>query len=404
MWKENPLKRMLRNRLVSLWFSIGLLMAPVAPAQSSQLAATPPMGWNSWNHFAGKVTDADVRAAADALVSSGMRDAGYIYVNIDDTWQGQRDANGVIHPNSKFPDMKALADYVHSKGLKLGIYSSPGPKTCAGYEGSYGHEEQDAKTYAEWGIDYLKYDLCSFTRLMKQQTGDEHSEKAFEMQKAAYEKMHKALVATGRPIVYSLCQYGWNDVWKWGPEVGGNLWRTTGDINDHYSRMEEIGFSQAGLAKYAGPGHWNDPDMLEVGNGGMTDDEYRQHMSLWVILAAPLLAGNDLSKMSPETLAILTNKDVIAVDQDKLGKQGDRVWAEGPTEIWAKPLSGGAKAVALFNRAPDPKPITLKLSEVGFSSNAKMRDLWAGKDVTATNGSYTVMLPKHGVVLLRISK
>jgi len=396
---------MFRNRIAPLVCSLGLLAASVAGvAQSSQLAATPPMGWNSWNHFASKVTDADVRAAADAMVSSGMRDAGYIYVNIDDTWEGERDASGVLHTNSKFPDMKALADYVHSKGMKLGIYSGPGPKTCAKYEGSYGHEEQDAKMYAAWGIDYLKYDLCSFSQLMKQQAGDEHSEKAFEMQKAAYEKMHKALVATGRPIVYSLCQYGWNDVWKWGPEVGGNLWRTTGDINDHYNRMEQIGFSQAGLAKYAGPGHWNDPDMLEVGNGGMTDDEYRQHMTLWVILAAPLLAGNDLSKMSPETLAILTNKDVVAVDQDKLGKQGDRVWAEGPTEIWAKPLSGGAKAVALFNRAPDPKSITLKLSEVGFGANAKMRDLWTGKDVTATNGSYTVLIPKHGTVLLKVSK
>jgi alpha-galactosidase len=389
----------------SLLLSLGLLVASAArTAQSSQLAASPPMGWNSWNHFAGKVTDADVRAAADALVSSGMRDAGYIYVNIDDTWEGERDANGVIQTNKKFPDMKALADYVHSKGLKLGIYSSPGPKTCAKYEGSYGHEEQDAKSYAAWGIDYLKYDLCGFRDIMKKEAGEVYGVKAFAMQKSAYEKMHKALVATGRPIVYSLCQYGWNDVWKWGPEVGGNLWRTTGDINDHYDRMEQIGFSQAGLSKYAGPGHWNDPDMLEVGNGGMTDDEYRQHMSLWVILAAPLLAGNDLSKMSPETLAILTNKDVIAVDQDKLGKQGDRVWAEGPTEIWAKPLSGGAKAVALFNRAPDPKSITLKLSDVGFGSNAKMSDLWTGKDVTATNGSYTVLIPKHGVVLLRVSK
>jgi alpha-galactosidase len=345
-----------------------------------------------------------VRAAADALVSSGMRDAGYIYVNIDDTWEGERDASGVLHTNSKFPDMKALADYVHSKGLKLGIYSGPGPKTCGGYAGSYGHEEQDAKMYASWGIDYLKYDLCSFTQLMKKETGDEHSDKAFAMQKAAYEKMHKALLATGRPIVYSLCQYGWNDVWKWGPEVGGNLWRTTGDISDHYNRMEQIGFSQAGLAKYAGPGHWNDPDMLEVGNGGMTGDEYRQHMTLWVILAAPLLAGNDLSKMSPETLAILTNKDVVAVDQDKLGKQGDRVWAEGPKEIWAKPLSGGDKAVALFNRAPEPKSITLKLSDVGFGPNAKLRDLWKGQNVTATNGSYTVLIPKHAAVLLRVSQ
>jgi len=396
---------MLKNKIASLVCGMGLLAAPTwMLAQSSQIAATPPMGWNSWNHFAERVTDADVRAAADALVSSGMRDAGYIYVNIDDTWEGQRDANGVIHTNSKFPDMKALADYVHSKGLKLGIYSSPGPKTCAGYEGSYGHEEQDAKTYAAWGIDYLKYDLCSFIEIMKKETGDPHSEKAFEMQKAAYEKMHKALEATGRPIVFSLCQYGWNDVWKWGPEVGGNLWRTTGDISDRYSRMAEIGFSQAGLSKYAGPGHWNDPDMLEVGNGGMKTEEYRTHMSLWAILAAPLLAGNDLSKMSKETLDILTNKEVIAVDQDKLGKQGDRVWEEGPKEIWAKPLSGGAKAVGLFNRADSPRNITLQLKDVGFSSNAKLRDLWKHEDVTARNGSYSVLVPGHGVVMLKISQ
>jgi alpha-galactosidase len=375
--------------------------ASTLPAQT--LAATPPMGWNSWNHFAAKVSDADVRAAADALVSSGMRDAGYIYVNIDDTWQAGRDAQGNILTNSRFPNMKALADYVHSKGLKIGIYSSPGPTTCAKYEGSYGHEEQDAKTYAAWGIDYLKYDLCGFRGIMDKEAAN-NPEKAFAMQKAAYEKMHRAILATGRPIVFSLCQYGWNKVWEWGPEVGCNLWRTTGDINDHYSRMEQIGFSQAGLAKYAGPGHWNDPDMLEVGNGGMTTDEYRQHMSLWVILAAPLLAGNDLSKMTPETLEILTNKEVVAVDQDPLGKQGDRVSAVGPNEIWAKPLSGGAKAVGLFNRAETPLPMTLHLSEVGFSAGAKVRDLWTHKDVTLTGGSYTVLVPRHGVVLLKVSR
>ncbi len=350
------------------------------------------MGWNSWNHFAEKVNDADVRAAADALVSSGMRDAGYIYVNIDDTWQGERDASGVIHANSKFPDMKALSDYVHSRGLKIGIYSSPGPKTCAGYAGSYGHEEQDAKTYTEWGMDYLKYDLCSFGELMKKESGGD-PQKAFAMQKAAYEKMHKALVSTGRPIVYSLCQYGWNNVWEWGTEVGGNLWRTTGDINDTYSRMAEIGFSQAGLAKYAGPGHWNDPDMLEVGNGGMTEDQYRTHMTLWVILAAPLLAGNDLSKMSPATLAMLTNKEVIAVDQDPLGKQGDRVSAVGPTEIWSKPLSNGAQAVALFNRSETEKSISFRPRDIGFAKSFKLRDLWQGREVTAAGDTYTATVP-----------
>jgi alpha-galactosidase len=394
---------MFRHRhFYSIVGTVVISLTLFASAQSN-IAATPPMGWNSWNHFAADVNDADVRAAADALVSSGMRDAGYVYVNIDDTWEGQRNAQGEIQTNSKFPDMKALADYVHSKGLKLGIYSSPGPKTCAGYEGSYDHEEQDAKKYASWGIDYLKYDLCSFRGILdKESDGD--PQKAFAIQKAAYEKMHKALESTGRPIVFSLCQYGWNDVWKWGPEVGGNLWRTTGDIKDNYARMSEIGFSQAGLAKYAGPGHWNDPDMLEVGNGGMTQDEYRTHMTLWTILAAPLLAGNDLSKMTPETLALLTNKEVIAVDQDPLGKQGDRVWAEGPEEIWAKPLSGGAKAVGLFNRADTPRTISLNLSMVSFGNEAKLRDLWAHKQVEAANGVYTVVVPPQGAVMLRVSR
>jgi len=383
--------------------ALAILVTAYIPASAQTIAATPPMGWNSWNHFAEKVNDADVRAAADALVSSGMRDAGYIYVNIDDTWQGERDASGVIHANSRFPDMKALSDYVHSRGLKIGIYSSPGPKTCAGYAGSYGHEEQDAKTYAEWGMDYLKYDLCSFGELIKKESGGD-PQKAFAMQKAAYEKMHKALVATGRPIVYSLCQYGWNNVWEWGTEVGGNLWRTTGDINDTYSRMVEIGFSQAGLAKYAGPGHWNDPDMLEVGNGGMTEDQYRTHMTLWVILAAPLLAGNDLSKMSPPTLAMLTNKEVIAVDQDPLGKQGDRVSAVGPTEIWSKPLSNGAQAVALFNRSETEKSISFRPRDIGFAKSFKLRDLWQGREVTATGDTYTATVPAYGAVLLKVSR
>jgi alpha-galactosidase len=370
-------------------------------AFAQNVAATPPMGWNSWNHFADKVTDADVRAAADALVSSGMRDAGYIYVNIDDTWEAGRDANGNIQSNKKFPDMKALADYVHSKGLKLGIYSSPGPKTCAGYEGSYGHEEQDAKTYAAWGIDYLKYDQCGLVDVMDKEAGGDRL-KAFAIDKAAYEKMHKALVATGRPIVYSFSQAGWFDVWTWAAEAGGNAWRTTGDIHDNYARMESIGFSQAGLAKYASPGHWNDPDMLEVGNGGMSADEYRMHMALWAILAAPLLAGNDLSKMSPETLSILTNKNVIAVDQDALGKQGDRLWAIGPYEVWAKPLSGGAKAIALFNRGELASPMTVRLKDIGFAQGAKLRDLWKDTAVEAKNGQVTALVPSHGVLLLKV--
>ena len=212
------------------------------------LAAAPPMGWNSWNHFAGNVTDADVRAAADAIVSSGMRDAGYLYVNIDDTWQAERDSNGVIHPNSRFPDMKALADYIHSKGLKFGIYSSPGLKTCGGFAGSYGHEEQDAKTYASWGVDYLKYDVCSFKSFAKKQSnGDEKAANA--MMQQAYLKMHEAMQATGRTMIFSLCEYGNPEVWHWGTKVGGNLWRTADDIRDTYMSMSQVGFLQAGLAK-----------------------------------------------------------------------------------------------------------------------------------------------------------
>jgi alpha-galactosidase len=380
-----------------------LFMSSTLFAQSTTLAATPPMGWNSWNLFAGRVNDADVRAAADAMISSGMKDAGYIYVNIDDTWQGERDAQGNIHANSKFPDMKALADYVHSKGLKIGIYSGPGEQTCAKYAGSLGHEAQDAKTYADWGFDYLKYDLCSYRQNMDQQAPNDPARRT-QMMKDAYEKMHKALLATGRPIVYSFCQYGWDAVWEWGPSLGANLWRTTGDINPTWDRMTLIGFSQAGLAKYAGPGHWNDPDMLEVGNGKLTQDENLTHMTLWALLAAPLLAGNDLSKMKPETTQILTNREVIAIDQDPLGKQGDRVSAVGPVEIWAKPLKSGAKAIGLFNRDDTALPITLKLSDVGFTAGAKARDVWQAKDLGKLQGTYTVTVPRHGVALLILTK
>ena len=384
------------------FFSISILLLNFSGfAQSvKKLAATPPMGWNSWNHFAAKIDDATMRAQADAIVSNGMRDAGYIYINIDDTWQGERDAQGFIHSNSKFPDMKALADYVHSKGLKLGIYSSPGAKTCAKYEGSYGHEEQDAQTYANWGIDYLKYDLCSFRENMKQA---ESPEAAHKMMVDAYTKMNLALQKTGRPIVFSLCQYGDDAVWKWGPSVGGNLWRTTGDISDKYARMAEIGFSQAGLSKFAGAGHWNDPDMLEVGNGGMTNDEYRTHMSLWVLLASPLLAGNDMAQASPETLSILTNREIIAIDQAPAGIQGDRVWAEGPAEIWMRPLSDGSKAVGLFNRHHAPLEIVLDFQQIGFKGKVRVRDVWAASDLGTLTKEYRATVPRHGVVLLKIS-
>jgi alpha-galactosidase len=358
-------------------------------AQGEGLARTPPMGWNSWNHFECKVTATDVRSAADAIAANGMKAAGYIYVNIDDCWQGKRDEKGVLHPNEKFPDMKGLADYVHNKGLKVGIYSSPGPKTCAGFEGSLGHEEQDARLYGEWGIDYLKYDYCSFQ-------GD------VEAQIAAYRKMHDALLKTGRPIVFSLCQYGMDRVWAWGPGVGGNLWRTTEDISDDYGRMAYIGFGQEGLDRFAGPGHWNDPDMLEIGNGKMTHDEYLTHMSLWCILAAPLLAGNDLSKMTAETLEILTNPEVVAVDQDQAGIQGYPVAQEGPLDVWVKPLWDGGKAVGLFNRGESAMPVTAHFRDIGIGDQANVRDLWAKRDLGVVQNRFTAVVPKHGVVLVKV--
>ncbi|MGC2752397.1 MAG: glycoside hydrolase family 27 protein [Candidatus Acidiferrum sp.] len=380
---------------------LSLMIVANVWAQTTTIAPTPPMGWNSWNHFADKIDDATVRAQADAMVSSGMRNAGYVYINIDDTWQGERDAQGVIHANSKFPDMKALADYVHGKGLKVGIYSSPGPKTCAGFVGSYGHEEQDAQTYAAWGMDYLKYDLCSFDDMMKQAGSPEAAHK---MMLDAYVKMHKALLKTGRPIVFSLCQYGADAVWRWGASVGGNSWRTTGDISDNYARMTEIGFEQAGLAKFAGPGHWNDPDMLEVGNGGMNLEEYRTHMSLWALLAAPLLAGNDLTTMKPETIALLTNKEVIAIDQDRLGKQADRVYTEGTEEIWARTLADGSRAVGIFNRFDWPQTIEVSFRELGYKGSVKARDIWADKDLGTLPAHYNARVPGHGVVLLHVSE
>lgn len=380
---------------------LALLIGPKVMAQTPSVAPTPPMGWNSWNHFAEKIDDATVRAQADAMVSSGMRDAGYIYINIDDTWEAERDAQGIIHANSKFPDMKALADYVHGKGLKLGIYSSPGPKTCAGFEGSYGHEGQDAQTYAAWGIDYLKYDLCSFDKIMEAAGSPEAAHK---LMLDAYTKMHNAFLKTGRPMVFSLCQYGADSVWRWGASVGGNAWRTTGDISDNYERMTDIGFGQAGLAKFAGPGHWNDPDMLEVGNGKMNAEEYRTHMSLWALLAAPLLAGNDLSTMKPETIAMLTNREVIAIDQDRLGKQADRVRAEGSQEIWARPLADGSKAVGVFNRFDWPQTIAVDFLELGFKGSVKARDIWAAKDLGTLPSKYVARVPGHGVVLLKVKQ
>ena len=382
--------------------------APSAGAQPSspQVAATPPMGWNSWNYFAERVTDKDIRAAADEIVATGMKDAGYIYINIDDTWEGERDASGELHTNSKFPDMKALADYVHSKGLKIGIYSGPGTKTCGGYAASLGHEEQDAKMYAAWGIDYLKYDLCSFIPDVMQKQAPHDEAAQMRLMHDAYAKMGKALQSTGRPIVYSLCQYGWDSPWEWAPALGGNSWRTTGDINAHWDRIYVLLEQQAGLEKYAGPGHWNDPDMLEVGNGKLTLAENRAHFSMWAMLASPLLAGNDLPNMKPEIKAILTNRDVIAIDQDALGQQASRIYADGEVEVWARHLSGGAMAVAILNAGSDrvsTHPFHLDLAKLGLHGAQQSKDLWTGQSVTLTQ-NMPITLPSHDVLLVRVAQ
>jgi alpha-galactosidase len=348
------------------------------------------MGWNSWNKFGDNIDDAIIRTQADAMVSSGMKAAGYQYVNIDEGWEGTRDAQGTLHPNKGFPDMKALAAYVHSKGLKIGIYSSPGPKACGGFEGSYGHEGQDAKMFASWDMDYLKYDWC--TAGTKYQR-DQYPE--------ALRKMGDALRRTGRPMVYSI--HGRGAVWQYSAAQGANLWRTTGDINDTYARMLAIGLGQAGLEKFAGPGHWNDPDMLEVGNGGMRDNEYRMHMSLWCLLAAPLMAGNNLTTMTPQTLAILTNPEVVAVDQDPAGIQGRIIMEEGPIMVMMKPMADGSKAVGFFNREQGVVNVSVKFSDIGLAETASVRDLWQKKDLGDFRGSFTADVPEHGIVFVRIN-
>lgn len=373
---------------------------------AERLANTPPMGWNSWNHFEDRVTDADVRAAAEALVATGMKDAGYTYVVIDDSWQGSRDARGILHPNSRFPDMKSLAEFIHSKGLKFGIYSSPGAKTCAKHEGSLGHEFQDARMYADWGVDFLKYDICSLFEEMERlrQAHPDTPEAPQDMMIAAFRKMGMALKATGRPIVYSLSEHGIDDPWKWAPALGANMWRTTADIDETYGRMVMIGFSQAGLAKYAGPGHWNDPDMLEIGNGDMSEDERKTHMSLWAILAAPLMAGNDLTRMSDSDKQILMNREVISIDQDTLGIEGSRLYQSGDVDVWAKPLEGHRVAVGMFNRGSRPRQVGVDLRQIGFLHGARIRDVWQGKDLGNYSERFTDTVPWHGVTLLIVSK
>ena len=362
------------------------------------------MGWNSWNKFGCNVNADMIKGMADAMVKSGMKDAGYQYIVIDDCWQVARDkdANIVADPK-RFPDgIKAVADYVHSLGLKFGIYSDAGSQTCAGRPGGLGHEYQDANKYALWGIDYLKYDWCHTT------TQDA---------KASYANIRNALDAAGRPIVLSICEWGSHQPWLWGAEVGGNLWRTTGDIQDRWTEKKEwkpgdccswgvvdIVDAEDAIYSYAGPGHWNDPDMLEVGNGGMTVTEYHSHFSLWALLAAPLMAGNDLRDMTPEIRDILTNREVIAVNQDPLGRQGRRVWKNGDLEVWSKPLAGGARALILFNRGSAEQQITAHWTDLYYPGNltASVRDLWQKQDLGKFIGKFSASVPSHGVVMVTV--
>jgi alpha-galactosidase len=371
---------------------------------SAGLALTPPMGFNTWNKFGCNVSDELVRSMADAMVKSGMKDAGYEYIVIDDCWQVSRDEKGNIVADAKrFPaGIKAVADYVHSLGLKFGIYSDAGLKTCEGRPGGLGHEFQDGLRYAAWGVDYLKYDWCNTTTQEAQ---------------ASYALIREALDASGRPIVLSICEWGKAKPWLWGRKVGGNLWRTTEDITDKWNDKVKwpdgsccafgvLGIldQQVGLESYAGPGHWNDPDMLEVGNGGMSATEYRSHFSLWAILAAPLMAGNDLRDMTSETRDILTNREVIGVDQDAMGREGERVWKAGDLEIWAKQQRDGSRAVVLLNRANTEQQIVLKWEQIGYPSHipATLRDLWAHRELGKFVGEFATPVAPHGVVMVTV--
>lgn len=371
--------------------SILVLLVPLRSARglTNDLALTPPMGWNSWNHFGCNIDESIIKSEADAMATNGMKAAGYQFINIDDCWQTNRNANGVIVADpTRFPGgIKALADYVHARGLKLGIYSDHGTATCQGKPGSYGYEYLDALTYAAWGVDYLKYDNCNVP------PGDNTN--------ADDAKMAEALQECGRPIVYSLCDWSFS---SWMPDCG-NLWRTTADIQDTFSSLVANLTGDSPMAFVAGPGRWNDPDMLEVGNGGMTAAQDQSQFSLWCILAAPLITGNDLTAMPPQTLAILTNAEVIAVDQDPAGEQGIQVAGTSLRQVWCKPLGTDfdTKAVAMFNLTSITSSMTMNWSNLGLQAGpATVRDLWAHSDLGMFTNSFTTTVPADGVVMLKV--
>jgi alpha-galactosidase len=384
------------------------------------IALTPPMGWNSWNCFATDVSQEKVKSAADAMVSSGLIDHGWTYVNVDDCWEvpanrpadQRRGPDGHILTNKKFPDMKAMADYIHSKGLRAGLYSSPGPSTCGGYTASYRHEMDDARQYAAWGFDYLKYDWCSYGDVEHKLNPKFNSGRDIADDQKPYVVMHDALAAQDRDILFSFCQYGMGDVWKWGASIGGNCWRTTGDITDTWGSMTANGFHEAGIGQYAGPGHWNDPDMLVVGNVGwgpalhptrLTPNEQYTHISLWCLCSAPLLIGCDMTKLDPFTLSLLTNDEVIAINQDPLGKEAQPIAKDNEGhEVWAKDLEDGSKAAGLFNRGEVAGDVTVNFADLKLTGSQTVRDLWRQKDITTGTEKFTASVPRHGVVLVRL--
>jgi alpha-galactosidase len=403
--------------------SLGTDSRPFKIICGSTLALTPHMGWNSWYVWENHVTDAIMRAAADAMVSSGMIDHGYQYVNIDDCWAVRpdakdpsllgeaRDARGMVNSNGRFPDMKALTDYIHDKGLKAGIYTSPGPYTCAGHVGAWRHEKLDADRFVEWGFDFLKYDWCSYSSVAK--------DKSLEELQKPYRLMSGILAAEPRDVVLNLCQYGMGDVWEWGASVGGNSWRTAGDLGGSFEGIPAALFrdgfdvySANELHKYAGPGHWNDPDYLLLGwlsdwKGGtaptpLTPNEQYTHVSLWALVAAPLIFSGDITRLDDFTLGLLANDDVIDVDQDPLGRPGRRVAQAGDVEIWVRDLEDGSKAVGLFNRGEGLAVVTAAWPEMGLEGPQRVRDLWRRKDLGSFEGSFSAYVARHGVVLVRL--
>ncbi len=389
---------------------------PLKIVAGDTIALTPPMGWSTWYMSYENISDALIRKQTEAMVSTGLADHGYTYINLDDGWNIKpgstdprrngpaRNADGSLRTNADFPDMKGLVDFVHARGLKAGIYIGPGPLTCAKYEGSWQHEAQDLQQFVDWGFDFLKYDWCSYSRVAP--------EKTLETYKRPYVLMGGLVKNAPRDIVFNLCQYGMGDVHEWGREVGGNYWRTTGDIslgntktNSFWASVDKIGFGQAGKEKWAGPGGWNDPDNILIGEvlvgqtlgpTPLTRDEQRTYFSLWCMLSAPLVLGSDLTKLDPETLAVLTNDEAIDIDQDELGRQAAPISKDGPLEVWTKPLSDGATAVALFNRGEAPAQM-----RYSFQGSKRLRDLWQHKDLGKFDRLYEAEVPRHGVVLLR---